>query len=142
MTITTKIEGLLRAANSLTLLGALALAAGCATETSGPEPQINSLDPSLVCVEQLVTTVSIAGDELSPLVFDSLTDNSGLALPDITLQRVASVSGEPVTETEVVLPNDPTSAHVRWTDQQNMEFDVYPEPVSYTHLTLPTIYSV
>src|SRR5262249_60083142 len=48
-------------------LALLAIAAGCSHELSGPTPTVSSLDPTIVCTEQLMTDVNITATGLSPL---------------------------------------------------------------------------
>ncbi|HUH05119.1 MAG TPA: IPT/TIG domain-containing protein [Kofleriaceae bacterium] len=111
-------------------VGGLVLLAGCSKKLDGPEPVVDALTPSLVCGDQLVTEIVIAGDELSPLGIDQATDDSKLAIPDVLVERVSDLMGGAVSGPSVTLPNDPAnpaSARVRWTSQQQMAFDVYPE---------------
>lgn len=107
-----------------------ALSQGCSSKLSGPGPQATALEPSLACVEQLVTEITISGDHLSPLPFDTLTDEPHLAIPDVMLRRTHDLNGAVVSDPPVQLSNDPYApgtARVRWVDQTTMAFDVYPE---------------
>jgi hypothetical protein len=130
--------------SKLRLLAVQALAlqalAACSHEIEGPAPVVQGLDPSIVCTEQLVTPVRINGSGLSPLAEEALTPDPLLALPTVTLQRTADLSGGAQTGAEIEIPDDPSNtaaSRVRWMSQQQMTFDVYPE------LALqPGIYSV
>ncbi len=103
------------------------LAAGCSEDLDGPPPEVAGVDPSLVCTEQLDTTVTIDGSELSPTVFDSLTEDERAVLPQITLRRTADLEGNAVDGEAVVVPDSEEGGVVRWTSSTEMEFDITPE---------------
>ncbi len=107
---------------------ALALVAACSHKLDGPTPQIDSLDPALVC-NAVTTTLTVTGSGLSPLAIDALTGDPKLAIPSITLQRVADGDGNPVTDAPITLcpdATDPTCTRVRWISQTSMDFDIDP----------------
>ena len=85
------------------------LVLSCAAKVTGPEPTVNSLDPGLVCGEQLTTTVSIAGAELSPLAIKAATGDPMLAIPDVSVRMISSLDGTAADGAPIALPNDPGS---------------------------------
>ena len=105
----------------------LVLASGCAQELESPTPATSGLDPNLVCGEQLVTAVTVSGSGLSPVVVDALTDDPGLALPQLSLQKTQDLDGGGDGGDPVVLDDTAGEHHVRWIDDATMEFDIYPE---------------
>jgi hypothetical protein len=108
-------------------LGLLVLA-GCSHELTGPTPSLKTLDPNLVCTQQLTTTVTVHGDGLAPLTEDELTKSPILALPAFTLVRTTDLVGTAATGS-FAIPDDPRNtakSHVHWTNQQTMAIDVDP----------------
>lgn len=102
----------------------------CKQEMKGPKPEVTSLDPALVCVEQLVTEVVVHGSGLSPTVFDTLADKPTVQLPKITLTHLLELSGTSGTGQSIIVPDDPKdpeASRVQWIDKSTMAFDVYPE---------------
>jgi hypothetical protein len=113
---------------SRSLSALMLLAAACSHELSGPSPQIDSLDPALVC-NAVTTTLTVTGSGLSPLAVDALTGEPKLALPAITLQRIADGDGNTVSDAPLTLCPDTTDTsctRVRWISQTSMEFDIDP----------------
>lgn len=115
---------------ALGIAAAMALA-GCDGTLSGPAPDPADVTPRLACGEQRVTEIRIDGDGFSPMGIDTATDAPHLALPQVSLTRVAALDGTAVAgEPPVVVPNDaeaPAEARVRWTDRTVLAFDVFPE---------------
>src|SRR5215813_3340189 len=108
-------------------LALFAIAAGCSHELSGPTPTVSSLDPTIVCTEQLMTDVKIMGTGLSPLGEDTLTDKPLLALPKVTLQRSADLFGAAASDAPRDVPDDPkdpSHSLVHWTSQELMSFRI------------------
>jgi hypothetical protein len=102
---------------------------GCSHELSGPTPSVQSLEPSLVCTEQLTTPVIVHGDGLSPMAENALTKSPLLALPQIGLVRTKDLAGAATTDAAVPIPDDPLhtdSSHLHWTSQQSMTMTIDP----------------
>ena len=100
----------------------------CSHELDGPEPSLTALDPNLVC-NVVTTTLTVTGAGLSPLAIDALTGDPKLALPTITLRRVAEPDGTPVSGSPITIPDDPANpgaSKVRWASPTSMSFDVDP----------------
>ncbi len=115
---------------SFVAVAALALLAACTAKLDGPAPALSLVAPSVVCGEQHVTTVTLTGAGLAPLVVDSATGDPLLAVPDVILEQTADLDGMPVAATSVTLqndPRDPAAARVRWHSATEMAFDLYPE---------------
>ena len=118
---------------ALGLVAALAIGlGGCSHELEGPDPVPERLEPDgecgdeqpqIVCSEQLVTPVRVCGEGLSPLVIDTLIGEDQVVLPELTLQRVSGVTGDPGSGNPVTLD----ASGVTWSSQQGMSFDVTPE---------------
>ena len=106
----------------------LSVLAACSYSIESPVPSLSSAEPSLVCTEQLVTTVVLSGDGMSPLPINSFTDDPGLQLPDLALHRVAELDGSAPADTPTVdLDEGEAGGHVRWQSQQKMDFDIFEE---------------
>jgi hypothetical protein len=103
------------------------VASGCSQKQSGPTPDVELLEPSIVCVEQLVSEVVVRGDGLSPLAIDTLSDAPRLVLPEIALVPETDLAGATLVGGTVVVPDDEAGGHVRWVSETEMRFDVYPE---------------
>ncbi len=101
----------------------LLLAAGCQVVLESPTPEVVTVDPTPVCNDQLVTTVTLQGNFLSPVVVDGLTDEPSVLLPRLTLRRVSDPMGEAAGDPPVELDAERT----HWRSQSSMEFDIYPE---------------
>lgn len=104
--------------------------AACSQDLEGATPTLSALDPSLVCVEQITTVVTISGEALSPLPIETATGEPQLALPAIELRRTQDVAGGPVSELAIRIPDDPAApaaSRVRWTSSREMQFEVTPE---------------
>lgn len=104
-----------------------AVASGCSQKQSGPTPTVGALDPSIVCVEQLVSEVVLWGDGLSPLPIKTLKKTPRLVLPEIALIPEADLAGAPLTGDAVLVPDAEAEGHVRWVSEREMRFDVFPE---------------
>jgi hypothetical protein len=90
---------------------ALVLIAGCQPTVEGPEPSVASVDPSLVCDDQLTTTVTVRGSGFAPLPVDALDERAGLELPKLTLALVSDLAETPYFSCGVALAfNSPTTA--------------------------------
>lgn len=114
----------------LTVVGATLLLAACERKLTGPAPTVTSALPAAVCAEQLTTTLAIAGEGLSPLVTDSLTATPLLNLPAVSLVPEQDLTGAPADGDPVLIPDDPSTpatSRARWTSQQAMEVDLFPE---------------
>ena len=105
----------------------LVLTTGCVQELESPTPEAAGLAPDLVCGEQLTTEVIVNGSGLSPVVVDGLTDDPGLALPQLSLLQTADLMGSDLEGELQVLDDSMDGNHVRWLDDSTMQFDVYPE---------------
>lgn len=116
---------------------------GCGHKLDGPGPKEGppvNIDPQGVCMEQLTTPVTLRGGGLSPLPINVMQDNAQLALPTVELVPAKDLTGAATSGAAVTIPDDPASpqsSHVRWINQQEMRFDVFPE-LSLT----PGLYSV
>jgi len=102
----------------------------CSHDITGPSPNIVSIEPNIVCNEQFTTAITIHGSGFSPLGMNLLEDHPSVGLPQITLQKVSELDGTEAQGSEpVIIPDgsDGTDAHVRWTSQEEMSFDIYPE---------------
>lgn len=120
---------MIRATRTLGLLCVLWVV-GCQESLTGPTPEPVSVEPDLVCVEQLTTVVTLRGEGLSPLPVDTLTGMPLLELPDVHLLRRLDVAGAPAAGPDVQVPDEPTdpgSSRVTWTSQQELSFEVFPE---------------
>jgi hypothetical protein len=121
----------MRAIRCLVLIGGM-LSASCGHETDGPTPVQGvapAVDPQAVCVEQIDSKVTVSGTGMSPLPKDVM-NNPYLALPGVSLVPSQDLLGAAMTGSPVAIPDDPrnpTTSHVRWIDQQQMIFDVYPD---------------
>jgi hypothetical protein len=73
------------------------LAAACSRERSGPKPQVDEVDPALVCTEQFYTVVTLSGSGFSPVTVHSLTEGPLLALPAISLSLSSDLQGGAAT---------------------------------------------
>jgi hypothetical protein len=120
----------MRAVDALFTVSLLATVGGCSHTLEGATPGVSGVEPSLVCVEQLTTVVTITGDDLSPLPIESATDHPQLLLPSIELRRTQDLAGIAVSEPAVRIPDEPANpaaSRVRWTSATAMQFDVFPE---------------
>lgn len=110
---------------------ALLLWGACSHELEDAKPRLSSVAPTLVCGEQLTTSVELTGTGFSPLPTKVLTSKPELVLPAVHLQRVQDIAGAPATDPRVTIPDDPAAPqpmpHVRWQSQTSMSFEVYPE---------------
>lgn len=114
----------------LTAVCATLLLSACERKLTGPAPTVTSALPAAVCAEQLTTTLAIAGEGLSPLVTDSLTATPLLNLPAVSLVPEQDLTGAPTGGEPVLIPDDPSTpaaSRARWTSQQAMEVDLFPE---------------
>lgn len=118
------------------LFAAAVVIVACKAKVTGPTPSISGFTPTLVC-NQRTTEVKISGAGLSPMVLDAATGNQKLALPDVTLERVKDPQGGAVSTAPVVMAGNEANTHVRWTSQNEMAFDVYPELA-----LLPGVYKI
>jgi hypothetical protein len=110
--------------------GVLLMSVSCAEELEGPQPSVTSLAPNLACGEQLVTTITLSGEELSPLALDAAKDDPLVAVPDISLELVSDLTGASASGEVVTLPNDPedpAAARIRWLSSTTMELEIYEE---------------
>lgn len=116
---------------SIVGMAVLAVALGsCSKKLDGPSPKATSLDPPLVCVDQLTTNLTLSGEGLSPLTTGTLKDNPKLHLPEIALVAELNLDGSTAAEAEIVIPDDPENpdqSRVEWLSQTEMQFDIYPE---------------
>jgi hypothetical protein len=110
--------------------GFLALGSGCKHEIESPDLTANqaagSVEPDLVCVEQLSTEVKIHGNGFTPMPQKTLEDKRELALPVITLMRSEDLTGGSASG-NVVIPDsqkDPANSYVKWFSEQEMSFKV------------------
>ncbi|MGD8861747.1 MAG: kelch repeat-containing protein [Myxococcales bacterium] len=122
---------------------AAALAA-CSADVKGPAPNVEPpsaeaspppVDPEIVCRDQLTTTVTLNGENFSPVPID-IPDAPKLSLPDVVLTRSHALDGAEVSEPDVTLwsgdPDaDPTNAYdaegeplVEWKSRQEMSFTI------------------
>ncbi|MBI5498901.1 MAG: IPT/TIG domain-containing protein [Deltaproteobacteria bacterium] len=106
----------------------IALAAGaCTHELDGLTPSATRLEPALVCDQQLTTEVAVTGEGMSPLPVQVLGEPA-IRLPALELQRTADLRGAAGTGAAPIrIPDDGSPSRVRWTSQESMSFDVYPE---------------
>ena len=114
----------MRKINVLLPIGLLTLLLACSHKLEGPKPEVQGLDPALVCTEQLTTTITLTGANLSPAEVDSLTDHSSLALPAVSLIPSLTLTGEPAPAGAA--PVDIPEAHLTWTSQQSMTLRIDP----------------
>ena len=107
------------------LFAVSALMVGCAEEMKSPTPSLTSVSPSLVCSEQLTTTVTITGSGLSPVVTEVL-DKAALELPQLKLQQTGDIFGAALDATveQLTIDDSQEGNRVRWVSQETMEFDV------------------
>jgi hypothetical protein len=89
---------------------------------TGPDPALDSVTPSVACVDQETRTFSVAGTGLAPLVKDVLTDPE-VILPALSLVRVKDLTGQGVSG-EAAYPVPPEQT--RWQSQTAMEFFLEP----------------
>ena len=108
------------------LILVLALA-GCSWEIESPPPALLDVSPSLVCNDQLTTTVDLAGAGLAPVVVDTLDEGQALQLPELWLARSLELSGQAGDGARVDLDPSEEAARVRWLGQSHMEFDFTPD---------------
>ncbi len=104
--------------------------AGCERKLEGPAPTLASATPTSVCTEQLTTTVTLAGEGLSPLVTDSLTKDPKLNLPQVTLVPQKTLTGDAASGDGFLIPDDATApqySRVTWTSQEQLTVQVFPE---------------
>lgn len=108
----------------LLTIGLLALLMACSHQLEGPNPEVQGLDPALVCTQQLTTTITLTGADLSPAEVDSLTDHPSLALPEVSLLPSLTLSGEPAPAgaAPVDIPED----SLTWTSRQSMTLKIEP----------------
>jgi hypothetical protein len=106
---------------------ALLCAPACNYAIESPTPDLERLDPALVCTEQLTTTVTVHGAQLSPMPIDTLTDAPGLWLPDLVLDKSIELYGDPPAEAATTNIDEDEAGRVRWFSQARMEFDVSPD---------------
>jgi hypothetical protein len=100
---------------------AIAVATGCDYELDSPSPTLESVAPQLVCNDQFPTTLTVTGDQLTPLPSDVLTDDPALILPELWIERTAELDGTAVSDEPVSM--EPT---LHWIDAETMTFDVEP----------------
>ncbi len=114
---------------------------GCAYRLESPTPHVASVQPRIVCAEQLNTTLNLMGDHFTPLPirtlggFDGGRQPQALQLPGIFLDRsfaldgmTAPGSGADGGGVRVLDDYDsPATSHVTWTSETAMTFDVYPQ---------------
>jgi hypothetical protein len=85
--------------------------------------------PDLVCVEQLTTNVSLAGDGFVPMPINTLAGDVRLVLPKVVLAQKLSLDGAPASAS-FTIPDDaanPAASKLHWLSPQKMTFDVFPE---------------
>ncbi len=107
--------------NRILVAGWMFLSVGCTPTLESPTPQVESVDPALVCNDQLVTAVTVHGTGLTPVSADVLTDEARLILPELTVQPVTDLLGSSMAGELVALETE------RWVDSSTMGFDVSPE---------------
>ncbi|QDG54379.1 hypothetical protein FIV42_27635 [Persicimonas caeni] len=130
----------LRGVLSATALLALGFASACSEDVEGPEPSLEApaadqeplpIEPGIVCADQLTTTVTVTGQNFSPLVIDSLEDESRIEYPTISLDRMTSLTGEEAEAANVTYSGDPDNPTnrglLKWQSQEQMTFTVNPE---------------
>ncbi len=95
-------------------------AAACSRNSDyidGPEAQLLSLSPSLVCTEQIARSVEISGEGLAPLIIEAAKDVQAV-LPSLYLLRSHDLQGEAVSgEAEIQIP----PSAVSWQSQSAMQ---------------------
>lgn len=101
------------------------LSVACQPVLDSPTPSVSSVDPPLVCNEQLSSVVTVRGDGLSPVVTDTLGDPT-LELPDLSLVHAGTIDGGAATGAIVDLDEGPSGV-VQWLDDATMTFEVTPE---------------
>ena len=105
------------------------LATGCSRDITGPSPEVLNLEPDIVCNDQLTTEIIIHGSGMSPLGLD-LLNSPEVSLPELTVTKIQELDGTEAGASEgVVIPPGTAEeeGYVRWTSQEQMSFDVYPE---------------
>ncbi len=105
----------------------LVVTSGCSQRVSSPAVTAGTVQPDLVCAEQLTTRVTLHGTGFTPMSTGTLT-TPALVLPAISLERTSDLAGAAATG-RVTLPDsptDPASSLVHWTSGQEMSFDVVP----------------
>lgn len=96
-------------------------------DTAGPVP--SAVNPDLVCVEQLTTSVTLHGDGFTPMPSKTLEKPVELLLPKIDLLADQTLTGGAAPKHDYAIPDDPTkpaASVVHWSSPQQMEFKVSP----------------
>jgi hypothetical protein len=110
-------------------LAASVLLAACGHKIESPPPSAKTVDPNLVCVEQLTTEVKLTGDNFTPMPSKLLEKPPTLLLPEIDLDITQRLDGSSASDKPVKVPDDPTQpakSQVHWTSEQQMSFKVTP----------------
>jgi hypothetical protein len=103
---------------------------GCGHGIDSPRPSVSGVNPDLVCNAQLSTAVTLSGMNFTPLSEKSLTGQEVLQLPQVSLTEATELTGAAATGPSVVInpqPADPSSTHVRWESEMQLQFDVTPD---------------
>lgn len=101
----------------------------CKKEILGPSPGVSRIVPKAVCQQQLDTEVTIFGDKMSPMPFDTLMDDPKLQLPTVELLQTQDIDGQPSSSGAVTIPDDPEhpeESRVTWRSEGEMSFEVFP----------------
>jgi hypothetical protein len=110
-----------------TLLTSIALLLwGCGHHVLMEDPSIESVEPSLICLDSLPATIEIGGDGMQPVAHNLLGEPE-LVLPAISLVRVRTERGEPVGVQEVVeIPADAGGEEppFRWYSEELLQVDL------------------
>lgn len=111
---------------ALVALAALA-ASACSHQVDSPPAKALSVEPGLVCTEQLTTAVTLRGDGLTPMPANTLAGPPRLLLPRIGLSLTTALDGTAAGGATTEVPDDPTApadSQVHWVSESTMTFSV------------------
>jgi len=110
------------------VLASLTLTA-CSHDIDTAAPSLAGIQPNLACNQQITKAITITGMNLTPLPTKSLGAEV-LNLPTVTLTPTVDLQGNPSSGAAVTVPgsgDDPAGVHVRWENEGQMGFDVFPD---------------
>lgn len=120
----------------ITCMSMLLLCMACDDEITGPSPGAGgdgatSLGPSYACNEQVESWLVLKGKDFSPLVVDSIADESepSVVVPSIVLSAASDLDGQAVDAQQVTLKqtDDAETTEVRWISKSEMRIKIHPE---------------
>ena len=128
-----------RSAFALAIVAVLASLPACSHDIESPPAGNGTVQPDLVCVEQLTTKVTLTGTGFTPMPSKLLEQPPTLLLPEISFDLKQNLDASSTSGKSVKVPDDPAHAdksQVHWTSENQMSFTVTPG------LITPGVYDV